>query len=139
MNRYTDALRPGWSAARPGRGRVVRAGAPAGSAGGGTNWEAARRPGPPTAMRRSGLRRGHNRAAPAPRAHELTTGRAAAIWGDHPEIQQAAEPQFGTEVGLDAAAERVLAGEHAGQLQEDPGHPEPRVTEERGERAQPPQ
>ncbi|MEJ8646145.1 YcaO-like family protein [Streptomyces sp. MS1.HAVA.3] len=55
---------------------------------------------------------------------------------DHPEIEEAAEPDLPVEVRLHRAAERVLVGEHPRQLQEDPGHAQPRITEERGERTQ---
>ncbi len=58
---------------------------------------------------------------------------------DDPEIQESSEAELAIEDGPDAVTEGVLVGQDPGQLQEDPGHAEPRVTDERCQRAQPSQ
>ena len=58
-------------------------------------------------------------------------------WPDHPVVEESSEAELDVEVGRHAVAERILGGQHPRQRQEDPGHPESRVAEQRSERTQP--
>src|ERR1700746_1185134 len=89
--------------------------------------------------RRSGLRRGQNQEAPALRARELTTETAAAAWGRSPRNPAGGRIAVPHRGRTGRCRGGVLVGEHPGQLQENPGHPQPGVAKERGERTEPPQ